>query len=258
MGKLDTSPLAHKKATVQGDKYRFQVLNEGILRIEWAEDGIFEDRASTLAIHRDTPIPDFQLLESDNVLEIITSRFHLTYDRKEFTPAGLTVKATGIRFEWGNVWRYGDAESQHNLGGTARTLDEVDGRCPLEPGVLSKQGVTVLDDSESFLFEESGWVGSRTTTSHSKKLDLYVFAFGRDYEAALKAFHELSGQQPLVPRWTFGNWWSRYYSYSADSYTELMERFDEEGVPFSVGVQDMGWHRDAPPEYGVRSALLPL
>lgn len=39
-----------------------------------------------------------------------------------------------------------------------------------------------------------------------------------------------------------GNWWSRYYKYTEKSYLELMERFGEEGIPFSVAVLDMDWH----------------
>jgi hypothetical protein len=44
---------------------------------------------------------------------------------------------------WTNVWRYGDKTNYHmtNLGGTFRTLDNVDGRCELEQGILSKVSV---------------------------------------------------------------------------------------------------------------------
>lgn len=34
-------------------------------------------------------------------------------------------------------WRYGQSDRE-NLGGTARTLDEVDGRCDLGTGIISK------------------------------------------------------------------------------------------------------------------------
>lgn len=47
-----TRPVAHPDAIVAGDKYRFTVLTDGLLRFEWAEDGRFEDRASTFAINR--------------------------------------------------------------------------------------------------------------------------------------------------------------------------------------------------------------
>jgi hypothetical protein len=57
--RLKTSPLAHPDAVVQGDRFRITVLADGLVRLEWAEDGGFEDRASTFAIHRDLPVPEY-------------------------------------------------------------------------------------------------------------------------------------------------------------------------------------------------------
>ena len=56
----------------------------------------------------------------------------------------------------------------------------------------------------------------------------------------------------MLPRYALGNWWSRYYSYTEDSYKELVTRFEQEKIPFSVGVIDMDWHlvEDVDPKYG--------
>ncbi len=145
-----------------------------------------------------------------------------------------------------DTWRY-DGKSYGDLHGTARTLDNADGRIPLDPGILSRKPYAVLDDSESMLFED-GWVASRKPG----RKDGYVFAYNGDHKAAIKDFYRLSGHQPLLPRWSLGNWWSRYHAYSADEYLELMSHFKQEGIPLTVGVIDMDWHRveDVPPEYG--------
>src|SRR5579875_1407734 len=132
--RLPVSPVAHPEAVVSGDRWRFTVLTEGLVRIEWAPDGVFEDRASTFALHRELPFPDFEVVESDAVVELLTDRLHLTYDRGPFTPAGLTVEARGALTSWHSRWRSGDPP--HNLGGTARTKDMADGRIPLEAGVV--------------------------------------------------------------------------------------------------------------------------
>lgn len=58
----------------------------------------------------------------------------------------------------------------------------------------------------------------------------------------LKDFYYLCGKTPMLPRYALGNWWSRYYEYTEESYLELMHRFDEEGIPFTVAVIDMDWH----------------
>lgn len=61
-------PIANKDSIVSGPNYRFTVLTDKLLRYEWAEDGQFEDRASTFAINRNFPKPEFQVKENDSTL----------------------------------------------------------------------------------------------------------------------------------------------------------------------------------------------
>jgi alpha-glucosidase (family GH31 glycosyl hydrolase) len=58
----------------------------------------------------------------------------------------------------------------------------------------------------------------------------------------MKSFYAISGPQPVVPRWSLGNWWSRYYAYSSAEYLELMDKFAAKEIPLSVAVIDMDWH----------------
>jgi alpha-glucosidase (family GH31 glycosyl hydrolase) len=219
------------------EKYRFTILADGLLRYEWAEDHQFEDRASVLAINRRLPVPDFRVKCDKYNLQIITSRFHLTYNKGKFSASGLSASVKGHFGPHSSVWRYGAPTS--NLGGTARTLDEIDGRTTLENGVISRQGFATIDDSKSMLFDENQWV---TTRRSGNRIDGYLFAYGHDYQQAIQAFYSLSGPQPLLPRWTLGNWWSRYHAYTSEEYLELMDKFEENGVPLSVAVLDMDWH----------------
>jgi alpha-glucosidase (family GH31 glycosyl hydrolase) len=232
---------------VVGDRWRITVLTAGLVRLEWSDDGVFEDRASTFALHRDLPVPDFEVHDGEQAVELTTERFRLVYDRGPFTPAGLSITVRGNVSNYRGVWRYGEP-ALGDLGGTTRTLDDVDGRAELDPGALSRFGLAAIDDSSSFLFTDDGWVTPRGDGG----IDIYVFAYGHDYEEGLKAFHAVSGRQPVLPRWALGNWWSRYHRYSADSYLELLDRFDAEGLPFSVAVLDMDWHRvdSVPDRYG--------
>jgi len=178
-------------------------------------------------------------------LEIVTSRFRLTYDKGPFTASGLSLAVGGGVSAYHSVWRYG--QEVQGLGGTARTLDGADGPVPLEPGVVSRSGFAVIDDSTSLVFDADGWVAPRD----GERTDLYVFAYGHDYAEALRAFYTVSGPVPVLPRFTLGNWWSRYHRYSADNYRELIQRFREEGIPFSVSVIDMDWHLvDIPAHHG--------
>ncbi|WP_248705052.1 glycoside hydrolase family 31 protein [Curtobacterium sp. MWU13-2055] len=239
-----SDPVADPAAVVTGEHWRITVLDAGTFRVEWSDDGGFEDRASTFAIRRRLSVPAFTVERvGEGGLVVTTERARLRYDGRPFSPSGLVVETIGPD---ANRWRWG--QEPRDLGGTGRTLDDVDGRMPLEPGILARDGITALDDSESFLFEDDGWIGTRVPG----RRDVTVFAHGRDFDGALRAFHQVSGAPTRLPRWALGNWWSRYHPYSDTSYLELMDRFAEERVPFSVAVIDMDWHRvdSVPPQFG--------
>ena len=211
--KFGSSPKANKNCIVQGDKYRFTLLSDRLIRYEWAPDGKFEDRASTFAINRSFHPPKFSVKEKDDGLEIITDHFHLDYDRKYFSPSGLSASFSAKVTLWGAQWRYGEEEEEKqkgNLGGTARTLDEVNGRCSMGRGVCSTVGYAVIDDSTSMLFDGDGFVTGRRPAGENgeKRIDGYLFGYAHDYRAAVKAFYQVSGSQPLLPRYSLGNWWS--------------------------------------------------
>lgn len=243
--RISSHPVADRRAVVQGDTFRITVLADGLLRLEYAADGSFEDRASTFALHRDLPVPEFRLIETANRLEIVTDRLHLTYDRGPFSTSGLTVAVLGNVSAYHSVWRFG--ELPDDLGGTARTLDNADGAVSLGPGVISRWGFAVLDDSRTMVFDDEGWVAPRD----GSRSDLYLFGYGHDYRAALRAFYAVSGSTPVLPRFALGNWWSRFHRYTADEYTELITRFGDAGIPLSVSVLDMDWHLvDIDPAYG--------
>lgn len=139
------------------------------------------------------------------------------------------------------------------MGGTARTLDFTQGRIDTGTGIISKTGISMLDDSDSMLFTADGWFTKR----EPERKDVHLFCFGAEHRAALKAFYEVSGSPPVLPRWALGNWWSKYCEYdghpispSADRYVDpykqdeymaLMDKFEKEKTPLAVAVIDMDW-----------------
>lgn len=252
-----TTPVATDGAIIKGEKYRFTVLTSRLLRIEYSEDGYFEDRATQMAINRQFDVPEFTTSMSNGLLTITTKYIELTYDvNKPFLPTSLQLryigKNSGVRAgTTSSVWSFG-LDNAAVLGGTTRTLDNVNGACALESSIMSYGRVTALDDSHSLIICENGDVKPRT----NKGIDQYLFCYGDheklfDYKACLKDFYKLSGSTPLLPRFALGNWWSRYHAYTQEEYTNLMKRFKEEDIPFSVSVIDMDWHYvDIDSKYG--------
>lgn len=244
--RVETSPLALAENIIAGEKYRITMLTECLVRLEYSEDGIFEDRATQMVLHRDFPKTSYKVLETeDGGIRVLTSRIQLQYNQKEFASHGLSIQAVGNYSAYHSIWHFG--EPVHDLMGTARTLDEADGAVSLEHGIISRFGYSVIDDSKSQVFLEDGWIEPRKKGIR----DLYFFGYGHDYKQALRDFYALCGKTPMLPRFALGNWWSRFYKYSEQAYMELMERFAEENLPFTVAVIDMDWHIvNVDPKYG--------
>ena len=248
-----TSPQAPAASVVKGTAVRFTVLTEKLVRCEYSPTGLFEDRATQTVWNRDLPTPDFQVVQDGERTQIITRHFRLDHRGGAFTPQSLSVQQ--LEGSYHSVWRPGeDPHSKFGellampsqLGGTARTLDAVDGATEVEPGLANELGITSLDDSSTLALVDD-WVAPRIEGN----VDVYVFAHGHAYEGAVADFYRIAGPQPVLPRYALGNWWSRYHAYAQQEYQDLITRFESEHLPFSVSVVDMDWHlTDIDPKYG--------
>lgn len=253
-GIFDIRPLATPQAVVRGPQYRFTVLTDRLIRMEWEENGQFEDRPTKMAICRKFPVPEFTVRESEGRLEIITGRLHLYYDKTPFSQGGLSIAIKGMIKHKCAKWHYGMPDiyihgERINLHGTVSTLDSIDGPTELADGLLDRHGFVAIDDSGTCVLDENGWFVP--ADKPSGYVDTYFFGYLEDHRGCLRDFFKLSGASPMIPRWALGNWWSRYYKYTEKSYMELMDRFREKNIPLGVAVLDMDWHITAPPEqYG--------
>lgn len=228
-----------------GSSYRITMITPRMVRLEYQKDGIFQDELTQVVRNRTFSNCEFRLIEKEEQLEIITDYIHVTYNKKEFSNQGLSIKVRGNLTVYNSTWNYGD--SIHDLKGTARTLDLADGEVELDHGILSWNGFSILDDSRSFGVDKEG----RLTPPTKNYIDLYFFGYGRAYLDALRDYYRLTGSTPLLPRYALGNWWSRFYRYTQKSYMELMDKFEAKKVPLAVAVIDMDWHLvDIDPRYG--------
>jgi len=236
----DVRPLALPENVIQGKCYRFTVLTSNLIRMEYSDVGIFEDRATQSVFYRDFPAVCYKSSLQDDVLTVETDALILKYKVNEvFSADSLSIN---LKIEPASSWRFG--EDFEDLGGTIETLDTVDGARPVERGICSRNGFSVMDDSDRLPLEEDGWIGVR----HPDVCDFYFFGYGFNYIGAVQDFYRLTGVPPLLPAYALGNWWSRYYAYKQQEYLDLMDRFKAEDIPFSVGVVDMDWHITKIPE----------
>ncbi|MFC6315362.1 TIM-barrel domain-containing protein [Lapidilactobacillus achengensis] len=237
---------------IKGKHYRFTVLTSSLIRMEYSPSGRFTDAATQVVTNRNFPKLNYRWIDRPDLLEIITDKVHLYYDKRPFSAQGLSVELNKEFSYFDRVWHFGDRDLD-TLKGTARTLDGADGAVTLDEGIVSRHGYSILDDSTSFEVSTVDMDDQqiRLTPRERGAIDLYYFGYQDDYCHAIVDFYHLTGNPPLIPRYALGNWWSRFWPYTSDSYLELMEKFRKEKIPLSVAVLDMDWHLvDIPKKYG--------
>lgn len=249
------NPVANENAVVKMNNVRFTILNPRVIRMEWSEDGIFEDHASLTFVNRALPIPKFTHTISGSLLEINTDELKLKYviNSGKFSKENLSIDYKLDAKT--KTWKFGD-ENKGNLKGTTRTLDGADGdmhvyskkKIELEDGILSRDGWFFIDDSERPLFDNSDypWVMSRPA---KQKQDFYFFGYGYNYKQALKDFTDVTGKISLPPKFVFGYWYSRYWPYTDQEMRELVTTFENYNIPLDVLIVDMDWHKTSLPEF---------
>ena len=243
-----TSPVAARENQIIWGNRRITVLTDRLFRVETAGEGEsrFCDDATQTVWFRDlAPVP-FVHSETEQlcVVETDSVRLELSRDPEDCrvfwkTDEGILEEQASIR-------------NSEALPGTYRTLDACNGafRIPYDgdfskayrvqpgPSVVSRGGIAVIDDSRSLCLNPDGLPCPRG----SQETDLYLFAYGHDYRAAVKALFRICGKVPVIPRFALGNWWSRYHAYSEKEYLDLMDSFADRGIPFTVATVDMDWH----------------
>lgn len=219
-------------------KARFTVVAPECFRLEYSTTGVFIDTPSLLGYERGARDDAFTLARSSGQVVLESKSIRLVYrpDGKPFGPDNLsaTVRGGGYASEWKpGMW------SGKDLGG-ARNLDGVKGPAPMEQGLLSRDGWRLVDDSNKLLLKDQ-WAVPRGNPEQ----DWYLFGYGHDYHAALRALTKLSGSAPLPRRYALGSWYSRWWPHGAEDFKRIAREYREHGFPLDVLVVDMDWHAPA-------------
>lgn len=234
-------PRPHPEAVLRVGNARFTWLGPSVLRLEWAADGVFEDRASLVAVHRRIEPPAWSSRAEGEWTVMSTQDVALRY-REGSGPFAADNLHVRVRRDGREVeWSPGSAP-RGNLGGTVRTLDGVEGPIGLGSGLLSTDGWVWLDDSETPLLngEDPPWVETRR---EGRRTDGYLLLHGQRFRDALGDWARIGGRVPLPPRYAFGTWWSRYWPYRDVELIRLVEDFGRNGLPLDVLLVDMDWHQ---------------
>ena len=222
------------KVVFRGNKYRISVLTERLVRLEYNNDGVFNDRETCLVKNRLFEYPDFNVKQDDNYLVIETRYFTLTYIKNStFSSRSLVAQCNGKK----DGWYYGQSEVR-NLNSCTVSLDNCLNLPKLEKGLFSLEGIATIDDSSGLRFDENS---NFIYDDQKGNIDMYLFIYGKDFGLCLMDFYRLSSMPPMIPRYALGNWWSKEEDYRDIDILNLIERFEVNKIPLSVFLLDNGW-----------------
>ena len=222
---------ANPACVIKGNTYRFTILSERLIRIEYNPRGMFVDNPTQLVLSRNFTMPKFKINQDHKYLEIATKYFKLAYTKE------LPITASSLRIsllDTEAMWYYGHPEIKTYNG----TFMNFEGKEKYNKGIYSLEGFASIDDSNSLIMDVNGNYVKRANES----IDLYVFMYKDDFDLALKDYMSLTGKSQLLPRYALGNWWSKNYAYNENELIKLFNRFEKEEIPISVLLLDKDWH----------------
>jgi alpha-glucosidase (family GH31 glycosyl hydrolase) len=235
--------MALKKTPVVFGNARFTLYAPGCVRMEYAPGGNFSPYPSVLVGKKLAAAKQAEVVIKGKSLTIKTDRMTLNYtdDGENFSSANLHIEH---RNQDGGkmIWSPGK-QDRGNLGTVVRSLDfwkwcGGPQRFPVE-GILSTEGGHFLQDEPRVYWNtKQNWIQN---LSRQVWFDGYFFAYGNDYKGALKDFVTVFGPIPMVPRWTFGFWYSRWHAYQDKEFIDLAKRYRKEKVPIDVMIIDTDW-----------------
>lgn len=229
---------------------RIRILTPTLVRLENSASGSFTDSLTAVVVNRQWPVPQVKMKEEGEWIILASGTMTVRY-----RPSPGPFTGDNLSVEWKDAdhrWTPADSDA-YNLGGITRSLDGARrGRLPEPtPGILSRSGYFLLDDSKSPLWDGSArWIVPRTAGQ-----DWYLFVYGRDYRHVLKEYSQLCGKIPMIPKYALGSWVTDLnyeylpgtavvddHRYTGDSVRSIIMRFRSEGIPLDVMVLDYAWH----------------
>ena len=237
--------ISLKENIVMGKKYRFTLLTERLIRLEYNPNGVFEDRPTGKVMYRKFPKVEYKKDESDMLLQIMTPYFTLDYVKEKNFAGGKFTPSSNLRItlnQTDRIWYYKHPEAR-NFGGITYSLDNFSGNLKFEKGLYSTDGFAQIDDSNSLVIDEAGNFVER----QDKGIDIYVFMYKKDFGLCLQDYYTLTGYPMLLPRYAFGTWWYKNEKYNINNLDLLLNKFIESGTPLSSIVFGNNWHLDKEP-----------
>ena len=110
------------------------------------------------------------------------------------------------------------------------------------PAVLSSDKYMVVFDNSA-----SGWLDIGHTEEDILKFEAvggrtaYIVIGGTTYPALIENYTDVTGKQPLPPRWAFGNYASRFGYHTEKETRDVVRKFKRQKIPLDAVILDIYW-----------------
>lgn len=219
---------------------RVQLYSDTLLRIEEAEDGKFEDRASFVVINR----TDFDGVSATaekvngNVV-IKTDAYTVTMPENAESMKDVAVTKNDGSELWQYTTKLTNSRYLPDPGDTPEAWAFND--CPR---LIPPENAFEVNTEEN-----NGWEYSKNAK------DYFVFIANGDSKQLRKDFVELTGSTELLPLKSLGLWFSRFYAYSSSDILSHIKSFRDHGYPIDYFVVDTDWKKGGSTGYEINTDL---
>jgi hypothetical protein len=140
---------------------------------------------------------------------------------------------------------------QHPLAWTGCTEDPATTDCSnyCTWGLLGRKGWSVVQDRTASMLGDAPYPNMWPSGLPSPdNQDMYMFAHGIDYRAALADMIAIAGNIPLVPRYTLGVMASGWHKWTSAGIQTRVANYSGAKMPIDTFIFDMDWHQH--PDWG--------
>ena len=198
---------------------RVQLLNEDIVRIEYAKNGKFCDDNTFFIPNKTDYKDDVEYSENDGVVCFGEYELYIPENAKSLT--GVRLEKNGQR-----VYTYKKLANSGELPALDKTPE-----------------VFAISDTPRIIVPEGGYSVNRKGEYKVEEnvQDVYLLLCQKNAKKLRKLYVELTGRCELVRLSTLGGWNSKYYAYTEEEAKQLILDYEKHNVPLDVMVIDTDW-----------------
>ena len=235
------------------------IYSDTAFRIEYQHEKKFINKP-TLVMGKELPEEIKAEIKYKNEKGIIirTKKCEIEYEQNNEDENNFEKDKLEIRYKYENEERVWTRKTEHTcqIPNVQRCLDAWHHKVEYypQPIIINKDGWSVIENHQTVYWDtENNWA----VVFRRPIYNAFLFFYGTDIEQAFKDFIKVFGKVPLLPRYTFGAWYSRWYDYKDYELKELIKKYNDNDLPIDILVIDVDWHKSNWNGYDWRKSSFP-